>query len=235
MRDRKLEFKRDFLKAIIVTSEVLTNEQRILMESYFNVPVINEYGCSEVGIIAAECPHHGLHISAENIVVEIMKNGSPAKLGELGEVVITSLNNHAMPLIRYKIGDVATISNKSCSCGRALPLLKNIEGRVNNMVVTPEGKISSGLVFYYISRSLIEKKGGVKKFKVVQNQVDRITFQIVKDEDFKEHNLNTLVKKTHEYLSPSIQVDFQFCPELAHRTNGKIIHFVSNLQPSSFK
>jgi len=231
IKNRNLRFKGDFIKAIIVTSEVLVNEQREIMESYLNVPVVNEYGCSEVGIIAAECPHNRLHISAENIIVEIIKNGAPAKPGEPGEVVITGLNNFAMPLIRYKMGDVAILSDKSCSCGRNLPLLENIEGRVNNMVVTPDGKISSGLIFYYISRSLIENNGGVKKFKVIQNEIDRITFQIVKDKNFEEGNLQALVKKTHEYLSPDIQVDFEFFTELPHRTGGKIIHFVSKIQP----
>ena len=235
MKNHNLKFKRDFIKAIIVTSEVLVPEQRMIMESYLNVPVINEYGCSEVGIIAAECPYHGLHISAENIVVEIIKNGSSAKPGEFGEVVITGLNNFAMPLIRYKVGDIAIISDKSCSCGRALPLLENIEGRVNNMVVTPEGKISSGLIFYYISRSLIENNGGVKKFKVIQDKLDRIIFQIVKDNNFKQENLQALVKKTHEHLSPKIHVDFEFFSELPHKTEGKIIHFISKLKPSCFR
>ncbi|MFX0134658.1 MAG: phenylacetate--CoA ligase family protein [Candidatus Hodarchaeota archaeon] len=234
LKNHNLRFRGDFIKAIIVTSEVLVIQQREIMESYLNIPIVNEYGCSEVGIIAAECPHHGLHISAENIVVEIIKNGAPAKPGEPGEVIITGFNNFAMPLIRYKVGDVAIISDKSCSCGRALPLLENIEGRVNNMVVTPEGKISSGLIFYYISRSLIENNGGVKKFKVIQDRIDRITFQIVKDKNFNEENLRALVRKTHEYLSPNIHVDFEFFSELPHRTDGKIIHFVSKLQPSNF-
>jgi phenylacetate-CoA ligase len=148
-------------------------------------------------------------------------------------VVITTLNNFAMPLLRYKMGDLAKISNKSCSCGRSLPLLKDIEGRVNNMVVTPEGKISSGLVFYYISRSMIEKNGGIKKFKVIQDNIDQITFQIVKDKDFKADTLQSLVKKTHAYLSPNLRVNFQFFTDIPDKTEGKIIHFVSNLQPSS--
>lgn len=232
MKNHNLKFKGNFLKAVIVTSEVLVIEQRKLIENYLNVPVINEYGCSEVGIIAAECPYHGLHISSENIVLEIVKDGLPVEQGKAGEVVITGLNNFAMPLIRYKIGDIAILSPKSCSCGRALPLLENIEGRVNNMVVTPEGNISSGLIFYYISRSLIENNGGVKKFKVVQDKIDQITFQIVKDKNFDEGNLRALKDKTHEYLSPNIHVNFDFFKELPNKTEGKIIHFISKLQPS---
>jgi phenylacetate-CoA ligase len=232
MKNHNLKFKGSFLKALIVTSEVLVTEQRELIETYLNVPVINEYGCSEVGIIAAECPQHGLHISSENIVLEIVKKGLPVEPGEAGEVVITGLNNFAMPLIRYKIGDIARLSQNPCSCGRALPLLENIEGRVNNMVVTPEGKISSGLIFYYISRSLIENNGGVKKFKVVQDKIDQITFQIIKDKNFDEGNLQALEDKTHEYLSPNIHVSFNFFSELPNKTDGKIIHFVSKLQPS---
>ena len=232
MRNQNLRFQGNFLKAIIVTSEVLVDEQRELMESYLKVPVINEYGCSEVGIIAAECPRHGLHISAENIIVEVIKDGLPAKSGQAGEVVITGLNNLAMPLIRYKLGDVAILTDKFCSCGRGLPLLENIEGRVNNMVVTPEGKISSGMIFYYISRSLIENNGGIKKFKIVQDKIDRITFQIVKDHNFSEENLKAIVRMTHKYLSPSLQVDFEFFSELPHKTDGKIQHFLSKVRPS---
>lgn len=229
MKNHSLHFTDNFLRAVIVTSEVLVEEQRTLMESYLNVPVINEYGCSEFGIIAAECPHHGLHISAENLVIEIVRDGVPVKSGEWGEVVITGLNNYAMPLIRYKIGDVASYSERACSCGRGLPLLERIEGRVNNMVVTPEGKISSGFVFYYMSRSLIENNGGIKKFRIIQDQVDRLIFQIVKDTNFSEKDLQAIVRMTHKFLSPKIQVDFEFYPELPHRTDGKIQYFISKL------
>ncbi len=230
MKNHGLHFIDNFLRAVIVTSEVLVEEQRTLMESYLNVPVINEYGCSEFGIIAAECPHHGLHISAENLVIEIVRDGVPVKSGESGEVVITGLNNYAMPLIRYKIGDVASFSERACSCGRGLPLLERIEGRVNNMVVTPEGKISSGFVFYYMSRSLIENNGGIKKFRIIQDKVDRLIFQIVRDTNFSERDLQAIVRMTHKFLSPKIQVDFEFYPELPHRTDGKIQYFISKLQ-----
>lgn len=229
MKNNGLHFTDNFLRAVIVTSEVLVEEQRALMESYLNVPVINEYGCSEFGIIAAECPHHGLHISAENLVIEIVRDGVPVKSGESGEVVITGLNNYAMPLIRYKIGDIANYSERACSCGRGLPLLERIEGRVNNMVVTPEGKISSGFVFYYMSRSLIENNGGIKKFRIIQDKVDRLIFQIVRDTNFSEKDLQTIVRMTHKFLSPKIKVDFEFYPELPHRTDGKIQYFISKL------
>lgn len=232
MKNHHLHFTDNFLKAVIVTSEVLVEEQRTLMESYLQVPVINEYGCSEFGIIAAECPYHGLHISAENMVIEIIRNGVPIKSGESGEVVITGLNNYVMPLIRYKIGDVATYSERVCACGRGLPLLERIEGRVNNMVVTPEGKISSGFVFYYMSRSLIENNGGIKKFRIVQDRVDRLLFQIVKDANFSERDLQAIVRMTHKFLSPNIQVDFEFYPELPHPTDGKIQYFISKLPHS---
>ena len=100
------------------------------------------------------------------------------------------------------MGSISTIA-----CYR-LPLIEKIEGRTNNMVVTPEGKISSGLVFYYISRSLIEKNAGIKKFKVIQNSLDSITFQIVKGPNFKDNNLLILENKTHDYHSPKIKVNF---------------------------
>jgi phenylacetate-CoA ligase len=229
MKRNKLKFSTPFLKAIIVTSEVLYDEDRKLMESYLQVPVVNEYGTSELGIIAAQCPDGGMHISAENVVVEIVRNGKTVEYGEEGEVILTGLNNFAMPLIRYRVGDVARMSNKRCKCGRGLPLMENVEGRVNNMVVTPEGKIASGLVFYYISRSLIERDSGIKKFKVIQDALDHVIFQIVKGPGFKDDNLKVLEKKTHEYLSPKMNVSFEFCDNIPHTTSGKIIHFISKI------
>lgn len=226
-----LKLSPPFLKAIIVTSEVLFEEDRVLMESYLQVPVVNEYGTSELGIIAAQCPHGNMHLSSENVIVEILKNDQRVAKEEEGEVVLTGLNNYAMPFIRYKVGDRASLSNGQCPCGRGLPILKKIDGRINNMVITPEGKVASGLVFYYISRSLIEKKGGINKFRVIQNSLDHITFQIVKGTEFDVKSLKMLEEKTHEYLSSDMNVEFEFLESLPPTTNGKIIHFISKLTP----
>jgi phenylacetate-CoA ligase len=229
MKLKGLKLSTPFLKAIIVTSEVLFEEDRKLMESYLQVPVVNEYGTSELGIIAAQCPQGNMHLSSENVIVEIIKNDEGVANEEEGEVVLSGLNNYAMPFIRYRVGDVASLANGQCPCGRGLPILKKIDGRINNMVVTPEGKIASGLVFYYISRSLIEKKGGVNKFKVIQHSLDNITFQIVKGPNFDEKSLKILEEKTHEYLSRDMNVKFEFLENLPPTTNGKIIHFISKL------
>lgn len=234
MKSKGLKLSAPFLKAIIVTSEVLYEEDRLLMESYLEVPVVNEYGTSELGIIAAQCPHGNMHLSSENVVVEIIRNDeSHANEEEAGEVVLTGLNNYAMPFIRYRVGDRASLSSGLCPCGRGLPILKKIDGRINNMVATPEGKVASGLVFYYISRSLIEKKGGIQKFRVIQNSLDNITFQIVKGPGFDTRSIKMLEEKTHDYLSPRINVEFEFLESLPQAANGKIIHFISKLTSSA--
>ncbi len=230
MKLRNLMFKKTFLKAVIVTSEVLYEDDRQLMESWLEVPVVNEYGTSELGVIASQCPSGRMHISSENVVVEILKDNKQVQAEERGEVVLTGLSNYAMPLIRYKVGDVASISRDLCPCGRGLTLLEKIEGRVNNMVLTPEGKIVSGLVFYYISRSLIENNAGIQKFKVIQTALDSVTFQIVKGPDFKDKYLLLLEKKTHEYLSPRMRVNFEFKDNIPPTSSGKMLHFVSKLE-----
>lgn len=229
LHDNNIRFKKPFLKAIIATSEVLYQEDKIFMENWMEVPVVNEYGTSELGIIAAQCPQGNMHISSENVFIEIINNDSNVNGDGRGEVILTGLNNYVMPLIRYRVGDVALLSNDCCSCGRGLPLLKQIEGRVNNMVVTPEGKVSSGFLFYYISRSLIERNGGIKKYRVIQNSPDNITFQIVKGMNFEDKNLAILEKKTHEYLSSKINVKFEFYENLESTRNGKSMHFISRI------
>jgi phenylacetate-CoA ligase len=229
MKSRGLRFRTSFLKVVIITSEVLLEEHRRFMESYLEVPIVNEYGTSELGIVAAQCPQGSMHLSSENLIVEIVKNDKGVANGEPGEVVLTGLNNYAMPFIRYKVGDVASAWHGQCPCGRGLPTLKNIDGRINSMVVTPGGKIASGFIFYYMSRSQIEKKGGIEKYRVIQNSPDRILFQIVKGPQFDEKSLRTLEGKTHEYLSPDMNVEFEFVENLPSTTNGKSVHFISKL------
>src|SRR5207249_8098782 len=118
-------------KGIITTAMVLHSWQRRTIEEVFGCPVTNRYGCEEVSLIACECErHHGLHVNADGVFVEIMRADDtgalthPTRPGEPGAVVVTDLTNRAMPIIRYQVGDVAVLSDRVCTCGRGLPLLE---------------------------------------------------------------------------------------------------------------
>lgn len=218
-----------FVKAIITTSEVLHPYERELMESFWRIPVVNEYGSSETGILAHQCPEGGMHVCAENNFVELIKDGRPAEPGESGEVVITNLDNDVMPLIRYRINDVAAMSTESCSCGRALPLIEVVEGRLNSMVVTPEGKVSCGIVFYYIARSLLEQRGEQLQFLIVQKELDHLHFIIKEDSQYSEEGVELVKQRVYEELGPTMRVTSELVDELPRLASGKLMHFLSEL------
>src|SRR5262249_8028755 len=133
-------------RGIITSAMVLHNWQRRVIEEVFACRVTNRYGCEEVSLIACECERHeGLHVNADNLLVEVLRDGRPAAPGEPGSVVVTDLSNRAMPLLRYQVGDVAVATDRLCPCGRGLPLLERIEGREADYVVTPSGRLISGI------------------------------------------------------------------------------------------
>jgi phenylacetate-CoA ligase len=131
------------LQAVVTTSEVLTPSHRQLFREVFRTNVYNEYGCGELGTIAHECEKGRMHINAENLVVEILDGERPCDAGEIGELVMTDLNNEGMPLIRYRLGDFGSFSETPCECGRGLPVIRDIVGRAYDLVYNREGKSST--------------------------------------------------------------------------------------------
>ncbi|NOT55530.1 MAG: phenylacetate--CoA ligase family protein, partial [Deltaproteobacteria bacterium] len=177
----KLNFQ---LKAVIATSEVLTTYHRRLLQEVFNTRVYNEYGCGELGTIAHECEKGSLHVNTENMIVEIVNGVSPCGPNELGEVVVTELNNLAMPLVRYRLGDFAKFSPQPCPCGRNLPIIKEVAGRAYDMVYDSGGKIFHGEFFMYIFEEVKKKRLGVKAFQVVQKDFDHFIIKIHPDSGY---------------------------------------------------
>lgn len=219
------------LKAIFSTAETLYQHSKELLKSVFGCPVAIEYGCSEIGGFAYECQNGGLHISAENVFVEFLKDGYPVKEGEIGEIVVTSLTNYYMPFIRYKIGDMGIYNNIICLCGRRLPLMELKVAKIEEMIQTKDGKIFSAEIFDYINLALISKNiRGIKQFKVYQNKIDRFLVQIVKDLKFSETAINYFEKKMKEFLGENISIDFEFVSEIPRDETGKLRYFISKLK-----
>src|SRR5262249_582338 len=133
-------------RGIISAAMVLHSWERKVIEEVFACPVTNRYGCEEVSLIACECERHeGLHINADGVFGEILRAGQPAAPWVAGSVVVTDLANYAMPMLRYKVGDVAAFAQNRCSCGRGLPMLERLEGREADYVTTPTGELISGI------------------------------------------------------------------------------------------
>jgi phenylacetate-CoA ligase len=213
-------------KSIITTAEKLFPSQREVIESAFDAKIFDRYGCQEAMFIAGEChKHEGLHMNTDNLLIEIIKDGKTATYGEAGDVIITDLNNYSMPFIRYKNGDMASLSNRKCSCGRGLPLLEKIDGRKIDTIVTSEGRMVSGEVFLYI----IDRFAWVKKYKVIQTEKDSFLVLIVKESDRKiNEDLETIKDDIRKALGDKVDVRFEFVNQIPLEASGKNRIVVSN-------
>jgi phenylacetate-coenzyme A ligase PaaK-like adenylate-forming protein len=161
-----------------VTSELLYAHQRTSIASAFGCPVANGYGGRDAGFIAHECPAGGMHVSAEDIVVEIVgPAGDALPPGTTGEIVITHLATRDFPFIRYRTGDMGSLDTRPCACARGLPLLKEIQGRSTDFIVAEDGTVMHGLALIYVLRDL----PGIASFKIVQESVQRVRVQVVSD------------------------------------------------------
>jgi phenylacetate-CoA ligase len=214
------------LKAAISTAELLFPEQRELIARAFGCPVVNEYGCRDGGYIAQECPAGRMHIAYDAVHVEILDGDRLVAPGEVGEIAVTNLWSVGMPIIRYKIGDRARLLTERCPCGRAAPLLGDIEGRVTDTLVTPEGNRVHGLGVMYVIRVL----PGVARFQVVQDRRDRVIVRIVPEEGANAMAIESAVRDgLAQVLGQTMQVSFEVVEELPVLPSGKMRAIVNLL------
>lgn len=213
-------------QGIICSAEVLTDENRRLIEETFGCSVYNRYGCREFAVIASECEaHQGLHINAENLLVEAVKNGRSC-LDEDGEIVITDLRNFAMPMIRYRIRDVGRIKRASCTCSRGLPLMQLAGGRATDFLVATNGDKVSGIV---IATYVITKLPGIRQIQFVQNEHGSLTINLVKAADWTEAGRIELMARIRHYLGNDIRLKIEFKDSIPLERSGKYRFSISTL------
>ena len=205
-------------KAVIVTAEQTFPEQRELIETVFQAPVFNRYGSREFMIIGMECERHdGFHLNSDNQMIEVLKDGRPVAPGEIGELVITDLNNYAMPFIRYKIGDLGTVAESACPCGRGLPLLKSVNGRIMDALKTRDGRCITGLFFTHLMREF----EGVRQFRVIQKSYELVEVEIVPGGTFSDGILPRLRLEIVKMMGDGVQVVFSIVKEIKPLPSGK--------------
>lgn len=208
------------LRSIVTTSEVLGDPQRRLLESVFGVKVQNEYGCGEVGPIAYECERGSLHVMAENLLVELIReDGTPAGAGESGAVVVTDLNNRATPMIRYRVGDFATWGAE-CPCGRTWPVFERVWGREYDFVLGPDGRRYHGEFFMYIFEDLKDADTGIRQFQVSQRSAAELDVALVIPELSAE--IRERVHRLFAARLPGMAVTFRRVESIPRATSGKL-------------
>lgn len=216
------------LNACIVTSEMLFDNDKKLLENHLGVAVINEYGASELDLIAFQNKSDEWQVNSETLFVEILdQDHKPLPYGEEGRIVITSLYNKAHPFIRYDIGDVGILSKLSTP---QKPILKKLVGRTNDIAFLPSGKKAAGLTFYYITKTLIEDDGNVKEFIIEQLKLN--TFKIVysSDEELSNEKTGIIKKEMERYLEPGIDIVFKREEKLQRSKSGKLKQFMSHIK-----
>jgi len=216
-------------RAIVSTCMVLHDWERRTIEEVFQCAVTNRYGCEEVSLIACECErHNGLHINAEGIYLELLRSdGTPTASGEPGRIVVTDLVNWAMPILRYEVGDVGVMAERRCSCGRGLPLLERIEGRVADYVVTPTGNLVSGIS---LTENFAVKVPGLTQLQIVQESIDRFLFRIVKGSDFGPHSLETMRQLVSEFFGAEVRFECEYVDRIPQEPSGKYRFCISNVK-----
>lgn len=210
------------IHCVITTSEVLSNYHRKLFENTFSCPVYNEYGCGEVGTIAHECEKGAMHVNSENVILEILDGDRRCKQGELGEIVVTELNNFAMPLIRYRLGDYAAFSDVLCSCGRKLPVIQSIAGRAYDLVYNKKGMLFHGEFFMYIFEEIKRKGLGVAAFQVIQIDYDRLHVKIQPEEGYGEATKELIKRRIHDLYDSDANVEFEIVDGIKREASGKM-------------
>ena len=215
------------VRAIISSAETLFEWQRELIERAFSCPVYNRYGCREFGTIAHECKRReGLHVNSDRVYLEILdENLETVVDGQTGEIVITDLDNYAMPLIRYRIGDVASFKNDTCSCGRYLPLLKKVDGRTLDIVKTPDGNRLGGTFWTLLFRN----RPGIKSFRVIQERLDGIIVEYVKEQEKNNLNLNFYEKTIKNKCGKNFSIIFREVSLIPKTDSGKTRIVISRL------
>jgi len=206
-------------KSIIVGAEKLHDFQRVTLEQVFGAPVFETYGSREFMLIGAECEQHaGLHLSQENLYVEILDDdGQPTPQGEEGNIVITDLFNYGMPFIRYVNGDRAVAGLSQCSCGRGLPLLTKVVGRQLDTLNTPDGRKIPGEFFPH----LLKEFPTIRRFQVVQQTPQRITLKLVVDGGLMLADREFLLAEVRKCAGTAVEIDLQMVDDIPLSKAGK--------------
>lgn len=205
---------------IVATSMMLLDHERTLIEQVFKCKVSNRYGCEEVGLIGVECEQHqGMHINSAHIILECLDdNNQPVAPGQPGKLVITDLNNYAMPLIRYRVEDVGVLSERICNCGRKTPLLERLEGRIADFLKKPDGGHVAGVSL--VERTLT-KIPGVEQMQLIQEHLHQIIINRVKGVEYTPFTDTELLREFREVFDESVELVIKDVAKIPQEKSGK--------------
>ena len=212
------------IDAIFTSSETLFSWQRETIKKAFSCKVFDFYGSNESVISAAQCPEGNYHVNCEVGILEVVDNeGSNVDNGHIGLVVATGLHHYAMPLIRYKLGDLVRLSENPCRCGRTLPIIESIEGRLDDIIITGDGKFVGRL------DEAFHHSYGIKEAQIIQKEAGKMVVKIVKDGTFSIRDVKILDEELKKRLGNSMMIDYDYVEDIPRTTMGKYKFVVSEV------
>lgn len=206
------------VEVAFVTAEQLFEHQKEAIAEGFGCAVANGYGGRDLGFVAHECPDGGLHVTAEDILVEIVdEEGRVVSKGEKGEIVVTHFASGDFPFVRYRTGDMGTLSEWLCPCGRGLPLLEAVHGRTTDFIVAEDGTVMHALAVIYAVRDV----PGVKNFKVVQEDLSHTRVFVIPENGFSQESEEKIRARLIERLGKGVHISMERVEEIPRSASGK--------------
>ena len=211
-------------RAAYTHSETLLDNQRALLQRAFGCHVFDGYGNTERVAYIVECEQGSLHVRMEHSVIEFLRaDGEPARAGEMAEMVCTGFGNEATPLIRYRVGDSAIYTNRPCPCGRGGTIVEKIQGRVDDIIVTPDGRHVGRLD--HVFKDLLN----VVEAQIVQERLDAILVRLVKRPEFGAEDMKTLERELRLRLGTKTKLEYEFLERIPREPNGKFRAVISKV------
>lgn len=213
------------LKAVITTSEKLTNEMRKVMEQAYHCSIYEEYSTVETALFASECENGKLHVSPDAGYVEILRpDGTACNPGEIGEVVTTCLIREYQPLIRFRLGDLAAWSDIHCTCGRQMPVIQEVVGRIEDVVVGPDGR---QMVRFH---GIFTEQPNVREGQIIQESLNKIHVRVVPLDGFSQIDEKDIISRIKQRLGKAINVSVELVESIPRTKSGKFKAVISNLK-----
>ncbi len=214
-------------RSVVTSSETLLSHQRQNLEAAFGCAVFDTYGLEERAAAAGQCPHGKMHQDVEYGIIRVLdEDGNDLPKGHEGEMVCTGLHNYVMPLINLRTNDIGSYSVETCSCGRNLPVLNPITGRVEDMIRTPDGRHVAGSgLSVAIKHSL-----GIKVSQIVQEELGEMRVKIVRNEFFGEEDEVSLLRNLRDRVGDVIRIRLDYVPDIPLTKAGKLKFVISNVQ-----
>ena len=214
-------------QAVLTAGITLFESQREYIKSQFECDLFDAYGGDGM-VVSHECQEHaGYHIMSEGVICEFIRDGEPASPGERGAIVLTNLNNYMMPFIRYSIEDVGIPSDDMCPCGRGLPLMEKIEGRIADIVRAPNG---NHVFPHYFLKIFGNEASWMEEWQILQETESRLRIKVVKNNECPPGRLESLSQVIRGDLG-ELDIEFEFVESIPPSTSGKKRFTISEVPP----